>query len=38
MTKYQAAPKPGCFNVPKAGIIYNDVKPIAGRVAIELKD
>jgi len=24
--------------VPKAGIIYNDVKPIAGRVAIELKD
>jgi NAD+ kinase len=24
--------------VPKAGIIYNDVKPIAGRVAIELQD
>jgi NAD+ kinase len=24
--------------VPKAGIIYNDVKPIAGRVANELKD
>ncbi|OPH10793.1 NAD(+) kinase [Cylindrospermopsis raciborskii] len=24
--------------MPKAGIIYNDVKPIAGRVAIELKD
>jgi NAD+ kinase len=24
--------------VPKAGIIYNDVKPIASRVAIELKD
>jgi NAD+ kinase len=24
--------------VPKAGIIYNDVKPIAVRVAIELKD
>jgi NAD+ kinase len=24
--------------VPKAGIIYNDVKPIAGRVAIELKE
>jgi len=24
--------------VPKAGIIYNDVKPIACRVAIELKD
>jgi NAD+ kinase len=24
--------------VPKAGIIYNDVKPVAGRVAIELKD
>jgi NAD+ kinase len=26
------------LNVPKAGIIYNDVKPIASRVAIELKD
>nr|WP_199316492.1 NAD(+) kinase [Chroococcidiopsis sp. [FACHB-1243]] len=25
-------------NVPKAGIIYNDVKPIAQRVAIELSD
>jgi NAD+ kinase len=24
--------------VPKAGIIYNDVKPIAARIAIELKD
>lgn len=24
--------------MPKAGIIYNDVKPIASRVAIELKD
>ena len=24
--------------MPKAGIIYNDVKPIAGRVATELKD
>ncbi|MBW4640524.1 MAG: NAD(+) kinase [Gloeocapsa sp. UFS-A4-WI-NPMV-4B04] len=24
--------------MPKAGIIYNDVKPVAGRVAIELKD
>ena len=24
--------------MPKAGIIYNDVKPIAGRVAIALKD
>ena len=24
--------------MPKVGIIYNDVKPIAGRVAIELKD
>jgi NAD+ kinase len=24
--------------VPKAGIIYNDVKPIASRVAIEVKD
>jgi NAD+ kinase len=24
--------------VPKAGIIYNDVKPVAGRVATELKD
>jgi NAD+ kinase len=24
--------------VPKAGIIYNDVKPIASRVAIEIKD
>jgi len=24
--------------VPKAGIIYNDVKPIAGRIAITLKD
>lgn len=24
--------------MPKAGIIYNDVKPIAGRVAIDLKD
>ena len=24
--------------MPKAGIIYNDVKPIAGRVAITLKD
>jgi NAD+ kinase len=26
------------LNVPKAGIIYNDLKPIAGRIAIELKD
>jgi NAD+ kinase len=26
------------LNVPKAGIIYNDVKPIASRVAIELQD
>jgi len=26
------------LNVPKAGIIYNDVKPIASRVAIELED
>jgi NAD+ kinase len=26
------------LNVPKAGIIYNDLKPIASRVAIELKD
>jgi len=26
------------LNVPKAGIIYNDIKPIAGRIAIELKD
>jgi NAD+ kinase len=26
------------LNVPKAGIIYNDIKPVAGRVAIELKD
>ncbi|MEA5617250.1 NAD(+) kinase [Cronbergia sp. UHCC 0137] len=24
--------------MPKAGIIYNDIKPVAGRVAIELKD
>ncbi len=24
--------------MPKAGIIYNDIKPIAGRVAIEIKD
>ncbi|WP_414550864.1 NAD(+) kinase [Anabaena sp. CCY 0017] len=24
--------------MPKAGIIYNDIKPIAGRIAIELKD
>lgn len=24
--------------MPKAGIIYNDIKPIAGRVAAELKD
>jgi len=24
--------------VPKAGIIYNDIKPIASRVAVELKD
>ena len=24
--------------MPKAGIIYNDVKPIASSVAIELKD
>ena len=24
--------------MPKAGIIYNDVKPIASRVAIEIKD
>lgn len=24
--------------MPKAGIIYNDVKPIAGRIAIELKE
>lgn len=24
--------------MPKAGIIYNDVKPVAGRVAIEIKD
>lgn len=24
--------------MPKIGIIYNDVKPIAGRVAVELKD
>ena len=24
--------------MPKAGIIYNDIKPIAGRVATELKD
>ncbi|MFM2061675.1 MAG: hypothetical protein RLZZ507_1345 [Cyanobacteriota bacterium] len=24
--------------MPKAGIIYNDVKPVAGRVATELKD
>ncbi|MEC4811954.1 MAG: NAD(+) kinase [Scytonema sp. PMC 1069.18] len=24
--------------MPKAGIIYNDVKPIAGRVAVELKE
>jgi NAD+ kinase len=26
------------LSVPKAGIIYNDIKPIAQRVAIELKD
>jgi NAD+ kinase len=26
------------LSVPKAGIIYNDVKPIAERVAIEIKD
>jgi NAD+ kinase len=26
------------LNVPKAGIIYNDVKPIASRVAMELQD
>jgi NAD+ kinase len=26
------------LNVPKAGIIYNDLKPIATRIAIELKD
>jgi NAD+ kinase len=26
------------LSVPKAGIIYNDVKPIASSVAIELKD
>jgi NAD+ kinase len=26
------------LNVPKAGIIYNDIKPIASRIAIELKD
>jgi NAD+ kinase len=26
------------LNVPKAGIIYNDVKPIATKTAIELKD
>ncbi|NET72319.1 MAG: NAD(+) kinase, partial [Sphaerospermopsis sp. SIO1G2] len=24
--------------MPKAGIIYNDIKPIATRTAIELKD
>ncbi|MBF2067927.1 MAG: NAD(+) kinase [Calothrix sp. C42_A2020_038] len=24
--------------MPKAGIIYNDIKPIAGRIAIEVKD
>ncbi|KAF3891336.1 MULTISPECIES: NAD(+) kinase [Nostocales] len=24
--------------MPKAGIIYNDVKPIAGRIAVELKE
>jgi NAD+ kinase len=36
--KYKAAPKLGYLNVPKAGIIYNDVKPIATRTAIELKD
>jgi NAD+ kinase len=25
-------------SVPKAGIIYNDIKPVACRAAVELKD
>jgi NAD+ kinase len=31
-------PLVGNFSVPKAGIIYNDVKPIASRTAVEIKE